>query len=90
MNELGDGSIVDEDVDDDEVNDDEDTVVLSDDDTIEMTGEVNVEALVAKIESTPKDDAEKQRQVRKRLDELAEQRDKDLDGTYNFNLDDEL
>ncbi len=90
MNELGDGSIVDEDVDDDEVNDDEDTVVLSDDDTIEMTGEVNVDALVAKIESTPKDDAEKQRQVRKRLDELREQRDKDLDGTYNFNLDDEL
>ncbi len=90
MNELGDGSIVDEDVDDDEVNDDEDTVVLSDDDTIEMTGEVNVEALVAKIQSTPKDDPEKQRRVRKRLDELHEQRDKDLDGTYNFNLDDEL
>jgi len=28
--------------------------------------------------------------VRQKLDELAEKRDKDLDSTFNFNLDDDL
>ncbi len=93
MNELGDGNNVDEDVDDEVVTDHDATVVLAEDDgddAIEMTGEVNVDALVAKIDSTPKDDADKQRQIRQRLDRLRDERDNELDSTYNFNLDDEL
>lgn len=102
MNELGDGNNVDEDVDDEVETDDDATVVMADDeatvvmadddddDAIEMTGEVNVDALVAKIDATPKDDAEKQRQIRQRLDRLHDERDNELDSTYNFNLDDEL
>ncbi len=86
--EMGDGS---GDVDD---RDDDEDIVVSDDgeDVSNLTGEVNVEELVAKLESTPKDDVNRQRQIRRRLDELRDEQDalKDLDSTYNFNLDDDL
>ena len=86
--EMGDGS---GDVDD---RDDDEDIVVSDDgeDVSNLTGEVNVEELVAKLESTPKDDLDQQRQIRRRLDELRDEQDalKDLDSTYNFNLDDDL
>lgn len=92
MNELGDGNNVEEE-DVDEIETDDDAVVADlddDDDAIAMTGEVNVEALVAKIDSTPKDDVEKQRQIRQRLDRLNDERENEFEGTYNFNLDDEV
>ncbi len=91
MNETGSGDIDDDDV--DEVEDVDDAVVEDDDnDDIDLTGEVNIESLVAKLDSTPKDDLDRKRAIRKRLEELREIRDaeKDLDSTYNFNLDDEL
>ena len=82
------------DVDDvDDVEDDEDVVVSEDgDDVSDLTGEVNVEELVAKLESTPKDDLDRQRQIRRRLDELREEQEalKSVDSTYNFNLDEDL
>ena len=89
--EKGDDS---NDVDDiDDVEDDEDVVVSEEgDDVSDLTGEVNVEELVAKLESTPKDDLDRQRQIRRRLDELREEREalKNIDSTYNFNLDEDL
>lgn len=89
--EESDGS---NDIDDmDDVEEDEDVVVSEDgDDVSDLTGEVNVEELVAKLESTPKDDLDRQRQIRRRLDELREERDalKNIDSTYNFNLDEDL
>jgi hypothetical protein len=94
MNELGSDDI-DDDEDDDVVENDEDidkdVVVDTDDvvDTIDLTGEMNVESLVAKLDATPKDDLERKRQIRKRLEELREERE-ELESTYNFNLDDEL
>ena len=67
----------------------EDTIVIdteNDDETIaDITGEVNVEELVAKLEATSSDD--RKRAIRLRLEELSEERDSDLDSTYNFNLD---
>ena len=82
------------DVDDvDDVGDDEDVVVSDDgEDVSDLTGEVNVEELVAKLESTPKDDLHRQRQIRRRLDELREEREalESIDSTYNFNLDEDL
>lgn len=72
----------------------DETVVVADDgeDVSDLTGEVNVEELVAKLESTPKDDLDRQRQIRRRLDELREESEalKNIDSTYNFNLDEEL
>lgn len=89
MNELGSKDIDDDE--DDVVEDDEETVVEDDDDgdDIDLTGEVNIDSLVAKLDATPKDDLERKRQIRKRLEELREARD-ELESTYNFNLDDEL
>jgi len=52
--------------------------------------EANVDSLVAKMDETDADEAERQRITRKRLEELDEQKSKDLDGTFNFNIDDEL
>jgi len=94
MNDLDDkNSDIDDDIDDtddDAVIDDDDDD--SDGDSIDLTGEVNIESLVAKLDATPKDDLERKRQIRRRLEELREAREaaRELDNTYNFNLDDEL
>ncbi len=87
----------------DEADIDEDAVEATDEDTIvidttddsdnvgDMSVEINVDELVAKIESED-DDSARKADVRKRIDELQEQRDSasQLDSTYNFNLDDDL
>ncbi len=92
MNELGESEV---DNDEDVVaENDEDTVIEDDEDgdAIDLTGEVNIESLVAKLDSAPKDDVDRQRAIKKRLEELREAREAaaQLDSTYNFNLDDEL
>lgn len=75
----------------------EDTVVLSEDaidvDNVgDISVEINVEELVAKLEATDDDDVGRKREIRKRLEELREEREADaeLDSTYNFNLDDDI
>ena len=73
---------------------DEDNIVVADDDddVSDLSSDINIEELVAKLESTPKDALDRQRQIRRRIDELREEREvlKDLDSTYNFNLDEDL
>lgn len=63
------------------------TIVMSDDSI-----EINVDELVKKVEASTDLGSGKKRAVRQRLDELREQREaqEDLDGTYNFNLDDDV
>lgn len=56
----------------------------------DMSVEINVEELVAKIESSDLDASEKEREIRKKLDKIQTQKKDDLDSTYNFNIDDEL
>lgn len=94
MNEVSESKVVDSDIDedlDDEVETDEDAVAdVGEDEGIEMTGEVNVDALVAKLDAAPKDDVERKKEIRQRLETLQEEHEKDLDSTYNFNLDDDL
>lgn len=89
----------------DEVEDDvevavetEDTVVLSDDavdiddDDEDFSAEYRIEELVAKIESGDGDAVAHRKEIRRRLDELEEQRriEKELENTFNFNLDDDF
>ena len=89
---------LDDDIEKDDPEDGEDTAVLSadivsDDDNVgDISVEINVEELVAKLEATDDSDVSRQRDIRKRVDELEEQRRSgdELDSTYNFNLDDEL
>lgn len=57
---------------------------------VDVTAELKVEKLVEKIDSVDPDEAAHEREVRRRLEELQEQKDKDLDSTFNFNLDDDL
>ena len=68
--------------------DDAAATIVMDDDSVE----INVDELVKKIESADEDVPDNKKAVRKRLDELREEREavENLDSTYNFNLDDEL
>lgn len=89
------GSEVDEseDFDDLEAGNDAEIIDDSDDDSdIDLTAEINVDDLVARVEKQNKNDIERKKQVRRRLEELQEQRlaMRDLDSTYNFNLDDDF
>ena len=52
--------------------------------------DADLESLVAKMDNTDKDEAARKRAVRRRLEEMKEAREDDLDSTFNFNLDDEL
>jgi hypothetical protein len=51
---------------------------------------VELEAIVEKVGEEDPEEAAHKRAVRKRLDEIEEQRDKDLDSTFNINLDDDI
>lgn len=55
---------------------------------IDVSGEV--EKLVSKIEDEDPDEVAHKREVRRRLEELAERRDQDLDSTFNIDLDDDI
>jgi hypothetical protein len=69
------------------------TVVMEDVDedlVLESTAEVKVDELVAKLDKTDAEEAAEKAAIRKRLEEAREKQDANLDGTYNFNLDDDL
>jgi len=95
---IGDmGNIREPDEIDDDIDDDEDDSYVSDDeddtDNIgDISVEINVDELVAKLEATNSDDIARKREIRRKLEELEEMRrsNDDLDSTYNFNLDDEV
>ena len=67
-----------------------------DDDVIDNVGdisvEINVEELVAKIEDADGDESASKKEIHRRMEALNEQReaDKEMDSTFNFNLDDNL
>jgi len=80
-------TVVDTDTDDDFT----DTVILSDsssdddDDDDESTAEINVERLMAELEKTDHQDAARRKAIRRRLEELAEE--KSFEDTYAFDFD---
>lgn len=73
----------------------EETVVLTDtgvtDNVGDVSVEINVEELVAEIEASQGDDAHMKNEIRKRLEEIQEQRtaEKELDNTFDIDLDEE-
>lgn len=86
-----------EQVDDDVLTDDfsEETVVLSDvadDDVSDFSVELDVSQLVAKLESADGTAIQQKREVHRRLEELNDQKEveKNIDSTFNFNLDEDL
>ena len=56
----------------------------------DLSVEINVAELVAKIESADSEVSDEERAIRKKLDEVRSNQKADLDSTYNFNLDDDL
>jgi len=76
----------------------EDTVVIetNDDDFVDNVGdlsvELNVEELVAKLEATDSEDLGRQREISRRLQEMRDkcESDANLESTYNFNLDEDI
>lgn len=76
----------------------EDTVVIetNDDDFVDNVGdlsvELNVEELVAKLEATDSEDLGRQREIKRRLEEMRDKRESEanLESTYNFNLDEDI
>jgi hypothetical protein len=70
-------------------------VELDDDDLAnvgDLSVEINVDELVAKIEADDDEDASSKKEVHRRMEALNEQRkvEEDVDSTFNFNLDDDL
>lgn len=57
---------------------------------VDISGVLAVEELVAKIDAGDPDEAAHKREVRRRVEEVREQHDEELDSTFNFNLDDEF
>ena len=73
----------------------EETVVLTEtgatDNIGDVSVEINVEELVAEIEASQGDDARMKMEIRKRLEEVQEQKAaaKELDNTFDIDLDKE-
>jgi ribosomal protein S13 len=83
---------LDDDIEDDDLDEDDDVEDMDDDNVGDISVEINVEELVAKLEATDNDDIARRREIRRRLEELEDMRraNKDLDSTFNFDLDDDL
>ena len=73
-----------------DVSDDEIDLTVDDDVVVDSTAEMNVDALVAKIDSEDPEEAAHHREVRQKLEVLDEDHDDEFGSTYNFNLDDDL
>ena len=71
----------------------EDTIVIDSSDDCDNVGdisvEINVDELVANIEAGDGDKSDIKRAVKRRLEELEEEIGDNLEGTYNFNLDED-
>ena len=78
----------DDDVLDDDSSSEDEMPDIGGDTVIDVSGEL--EALVEKLDKSDPDDVAHRREVRKRLEELAEQRNDELDSTFNFNLDEDI
>ncbi|NIV18573.1 MAG: hypothetical protein GWN47_09275 [Woeseiaceae bacterium] len=87
--EVGNGNNEDDFDDDVESADPTDTIVMSEDPG-DISAELNVEELVGTVEV--KDASQRQKEIHRRLEELEEQRrtERELDSTFNFNLDDDV
>ena len=84
-----------EDVAEDEMSEEEiseaDVLAEVDDDNVgDLSVELNVEELVAKIEADDAEEVHKKAELRRKLEKMQEQHDAEMDSTYNFNLDDDL
>jgi len=90
----GDNEDIEDTVDDDSSDDTlTSTIVLSDDDDDiggDTTIEMDIERLVGKLDAIDSEDVHRRAEIRRRLEELRELREQELDSTFNFNLEDDV
>jgi hypothetical protein len=88
QSEVDDTKIEEDDGDEIDTDSPEGTVVMSEDsfDDSDISMEVNVEGLVKEFENKQADDVEKKKEVRRKLEELAE--DQSFEDTYAVEFDD--
>jgi hypothetical protein len=82
-------------IDDEELDDMTEDIDLDDDDIDnigDISVEINVEELVAKIQADDDDGAARKKEIHRRLEEINERRavEREIDNTFNFNLDDDF
>jgi hypothetical protein len=69
------------------------TVILSDEDDDDVGGDttiqMDIDRLVAKLDASDSDDVHRRAEIRRRLEDLREERQLELDSTFNINLDDD-
>lgn len=90
LDELEDEELEDEELEDE--GDDDDTDIVTDfsgDTIVGLSGEFDIDSLVKKLEATDPSEVAHRREIRRRLEEIREMREADLDSTFNFNLDDD-
>lgn len=84
---------LDDDLDEESSEDLTSTVVISEDGADDVGGdttiEMDIEKLVAKLDASDSEDVHRRAEIRRRLEELREQREAELDSTFNFNLDED-
>ena len=88
-----DTDLTDDNSDDTELTDDDsgdEIDLIADDDDGESTEEINVDALVAKIDATDAEEAARKREIRLKLEALRDQRDDEFGSTYNFDIDEKF
>lgn len=83
-----------DDLDEDSSEDLTSTVVITEDDDDDDVGgdttvEMDIERLVAKLDASDSEDVHRRAEIRRKLEELREQREAELDSTFNFNLDED-
>ncbi len=65
-------------------------IVVDFDETVgDLAAVLSVEKLEAKVDSADMDEVAEKAQIRRRLEELRQQREADLDGTFNIKMDDD-
>jgi hypothetical protein len=81
----------DEDQTEDFLDDEADEEEADSDNVGDVSVEINVESLIAEIELEHDDEAARRREVRRRLEEIREQRDalKDIEDTFTMYLDED-
>jgi hypothetical protein len=81
----------DDDQSDDFIDDESDDDESASDNIGDVSVEINVESLIAEIELEHDDEAARRREVRRRLEEIREQREalKDIEDTFTMYLDDD-
>ena len=82
--------IVEEELSEEEISEADVLAEVDDDNVGDLSVELNVQELVAKLEEGDDEDTHHKAEIRRKLEELREQREEELDSTFNFNLDDDI